>query len=67
VAYFAERAGDTFVVVDGVEGHEKEYSFCVCQLKFDGPNRLHTIAARAGSGGTELFQVDVEISEKAVN
>jgi Tol biopolymer transport system component len=67
VAYFAERAGDTFVVVDGVEGHDKEYRFCVCQLKFDGPNRLHTIAARAGSRGTETFLVDVEILEKAVN
>jgi WD40-like Beta Propeller Repeat len=64
VAYFAEHAGKTFVVVDGVEGRAKEYSFCVCQLVFDGPNRLHTLAARTGNRGTELFQVEVEVPEK---
>jgi hypothetical protein len=67
VAYFAEHAGKTFVVVDGVEGRAKEYSFCVCNLVFDGPNRLHTLAARAGSGGTELFQVEVEVREKSAD
>jgi Tol biopolymer transport system component len=67
VAYFAERAGNTFVVVDGVEGRAKEYSFCVCQLVFDGSNRLHTLAARTGNRGTELFHVDVEILDTSAN
>jgi hypothetical protein len=65
VAYFAEHAGTTFVVVDGLEERAKEYSFCVCQLVFDGPNRLRTLAARAGNRGTELFQVEVEVTEKS--
>jgi Tol biopolymer transport system component len=63
VAHFAERAGRTFVVVDGIEGRDKEYSFCVCQAVFDGPNRFHTVAARADNRGTELLQVEVELPE----
>jgi Tol biopolymer transport system component len=66
VAYFADRKGDTFVVVDGAEEHDKKYNFCVCNLVFDGPNQLHTIAARSGGHGTELFQVDVEIRERPI-
>jgi hypothetical protein len=67
VAYFAERAGKTFVVVDGVEGRAKEYSFCVCQLVFDGPRQLRTLAARTDNRGTELFQVEVEVPEKSAD
>jgi Tol biopolymer transport system component len=67
VAYFADDTGKTFVVVDGVEGRAKEYSFCVGQVVFDGPNRLHTLAARTDKRGTELFRVEVEIPEKSAD
>jgi len=61
VAYFVDRRGKTFVVVNGVEGRSKEYSFCVCEVVFDGPDRLHAIAGRTDSRGTEIFRVDVEV------
>jgi len=61
VANFVDHRGKTFVVVDGIEGRSKEYSFCVCEVVFDGPDRLHAIAGRTDAVGTELFQVEVEV------
>lgn len=60
VAYMAERRGEWFVVVDGVEGKEYDTFIRGSKLVFDSPNLFHTLAFR----GREIFRVEVEIVEE---